>query len=203
MTDTQQTTDTAEDGASSTLPNNDGDSSNLSNNDGDSLNEGGKKALEAERRARREADKRTKALESKLAEIEAANMTETEKAIAEAKAAGVMEATQAMQSRLFAAEVRAAATGKLVDLDLVGDEFMALKILGLGAIPTAEDGQIDTAAITVAIDALVEAKPHLAANSGGAKRPSGTPDGGPRGSAPADLATTDMDTYRRIRRGQN
>ena len=203
MTDTQQTTDTAEDGASSTLPNNDGDSSNLSNNDGDSLNEGGKKALEAERRARREADKRTKALESKLAEIEAANMTETEKAIAEAKAAGVMEATQAMQSRLFAAEVRAAATGKIVDLDLVSDEVMALKILGLESVPTTGTGQIDAEAITVAIDALVEAKPHLAANSGGAKRPSGTPDGGPRGSAPADLATTDMDTYRRIRRGQN
>ena len=203
MTDTQQTTDTAEDGASSTLPNNDGDSSNLSNNDGDSLNEGGKKALEAERRARREADKRTKALESKLAEIEAANMTETEKAIAEAKAAGVMEATQAMQSRLFAAEVRAAATGKIVDLDLVSDEVMALKILGLESVPTTGTGQIDTEAITVAIDALVEAKPHLAANSGGAKRPSGTPDGGPRGSEPADLATTDMDTYRRIRRGQN
>jgi len=202
MTDTQQTTDTAEDGASSTLPNNDGDSSNLSNNDGDSLNEGGKKALEAERKARREADKRAKALEAQLAAIEAENMSETEKAIAEARAAGATEATTAMQSRLFTAEVRAAASGKLVDIDLVADETVALKILGLESVPTTDDGQIDAGAITAAIDALVEAKPHLAAKNGGVMRPTGSPDGGPRGGEPEDLASTDMDTYRRLRRGQ-
>ena len=170
--------------------------------DGDSLNEGGKKALEAERKARREADKRAKALEAQLAAIEAANMSEQEKAIAAAKTAGATEATASMQSRLFTAEVRAAATGKLVDIDLVADEMVALKILGLESVPTTDDGQIDAGAITAAIDALVEAKPHLAMKSGGVMRPTGSPDGGPRGGEPEDLASTDMDTYRRLRRGQ-
>ena len=46
----------------------------------DELGEGGKAALESERKARREADKKLKALEAKVQEFEDANKTEAQKA---------------------------------------------------------------------------------------------------------------------------
>jgi hypothetical protein len=110
------------------------------------LGDAGKRALHAEREARRDA--------------------ETARKTAEERAA-------AIASRLLAAEVRAAAAGKLAD---PGD---APRLLDLAQFTPGEDGSYDTGAITAAIDQLVTGKPYLAAGARGVFQGSG--DGGPRG----------------------
>jgi hypothetical protein len=122
----------------------------------DGLGDGGKAALEAERKARRAADKRLKDLEAELDQFRQSQMSETEKAIAQAKAQGRKEALVEATNRLARAELRAVAAGKLADPDdaaaLIGD---------LSEFVTA-DGDVNTKAMTSAIDALVKAKPYLA-----------------------------------------
>lgn len=122
----------------------------------DGLGDAGKAALEAERRARRDADKALKSVQAELEKLRTANMSESERAVAEARAEGRKEAFAESTSRLARAELRAVAAGKLADPDdaaaLIGD---------LSQFVTAS-GDVDTKAMTSAIDVLVKAKPYLA-----------------------------------------
>ncbi len=122
----------------------------------DGLGDGGKAALESERRARREADKALKSLQAEHDKLRAATMTESEKAVVEARAEGRKEALAEATSRLAKAELRAVAAGKLADPDdaaaLIGD---------LSQFVTST-GDVDTKAMSSAIDVLVKAKPYLA-----------------------------------------
>ena len=111
----------------------------------------------------------------RLEAIEAENLSETEKAIAAARDEGRSEALTLANTRLLQAEIRAAAAGK------IADPADAIKLLDLSEFEVTDGGEVDTEAIASAIDALVEAKPYLAATV----RPLGTGGGGARPQTPA------------------
>lgn len=157
------------------------------------LGEPGKRALDAEREARKAAEKRASAIETELSQLREAQMTEQERAVAEARREGEQSATDKVIDRLFSAEVRAAAAAKVADPDLFADPMVARRLLGIDAVPTNESGDIDGAAIARSIDALIEAKPYLAAKPASATRPTGEADGGARGANnPGQLTREDL-----------
>jgi hypothetical protein len=84
-----------------------------------------------------------------LEKLKAAAMSEQEKAVAEAKAAGAGEAARTFGSRLAAAELKAAAAAKGVDLSSIGDLIDASRFVG-------DDGEVDTAAIGKAVEKLAK-----------------------------------------------
>lgn len=139
----------------------------------DDLGDAGKRALDAERKARADAERQAKALEKRLAEIEAQNMTETERAIAEARAEGAREAQAKIADRLVRAEIRIAAAGKVAPEAI--NDLPAL--MGELAQFADEAGEIDTDRITAAIADLVATRPFLAPQVADAK-PAPDPDQG-------------------------
>jgi membrane protein involved in colicin uptake len=141
------------------------------------LGDAGKRALEAERESRKDAEARAKAAERALREA----TTEREKAIAEAKAEARREILEEANTRLLRAEIKAAATGKLANPEL------AVKLLDLSTFTVADDGTVEVKAITTAIDKLLETDPYLKAST-----LTGSADGGRQGEpAPSKL---DMNT---------
>jgi len=143
------------------------------------LGEAGKKALAEERKAREAAERAATAATAELEALRAKHQTAEEKAIAEAKKAGYEEATLAANRRIAAAEVKAAAGGKVRDVD----DVLAL----LGDLDRfIRKGEVDSAAIGSAIADLVKAKPYLAANG---SKPAPLPGGA--GDAPAGTSFTD------------
>lgn len=140
------------------------------------LGDAGKKALDAERAERKKAERRAKELDAELAKVREASMSEQEKAVEAARREARTEALRSVNQRLVAAEVRAAAGGKLADPE------DAVRFLDLDQFPVSDDGEIDTRAIISAVDGLVKQKPYLAA---GATRPAGDADQGARGAAMA------------------
>lgn len=129
---------------------------------------GGKRAILADLAKERSARKQ---LQSELEQLRQASMSETEKAIAQAKAEGRESALKEIGDRIVRAEVKAAATGKLADPD---DAIHLLDMAGL----VQADGTVDSKAVSSAIDALVAAKPYLSAMPG-----AGSGEGGPRGNS--------------------
>lgn len=159
------------------------------------LGDAGKRALDAERAARKEADKRLKAMEAELDKLREAQMSEQERAVAEARREGAAEASAAVQARLFAAEAKVAAAGRVADPTLLADPDVARKLLGLDTIPVTPDGDIDSEAISGAIDRLLQERPFLAATSGATPppKPTGSADGGARGAtAPSQIGRDDL-----------
>lgn len=140
------------------------------------LGDAGKKALDAERAERKKAERRAKDLDAELVKFREASMSEQEKAVEAARREARAEALQSVNQRLVAAEVRAAAGGRLADPE------DAVRFLDLEQFPVSDDGEIDTRAIAAAVDGLVKQKPYLAA---GATRPAGDADQGARGTAMA------------------
>lgn len=134
--------------------------------DDEPLGEPGKAALKAERARAAKAEKELKKLRDEAAAREAEAMSESEKAIAAAKAEGVSEATAAANRRIVRSEVKALAAKKL------NDPADAVAMLDLDQFEVDGDGEVDEEAITAALDALVAAKPYLAASP----RPGGAGD---------------------------
>lgn len=127
----------------------------------EALGDPGKQALDrmkADRQAARAtaaAEKaRADALQAKLDGKEAEFTAEQEKRKVED--AALAKANE----RIRKAEVRAAAAGKLTD------PADALRYLDLDQFEVGEDGEVDTAAITAAIETLIKTKPYLAAQGG-------------------------------------
>ena len=77
------------------------------------LDDPGKRALDAERRARREAEKAHKEATAELDNLRKQFMTDQERAVMEAKEAGRAEALTAMGGRLVESEFRVAAAGRV------------------------------------------------------------------------------------------
>ena len=77
------------------------------------LDDPGKRALDAERRARREAEKAHKEASAELENLRKQFMTDQERAVVEAKEAGRTEALTAMGGKLVEAEFRVAAAGRV------------------------------------------------------------------------------------------
>jgi hypothetical protein len=127
----------------------------------EALGDPGKKALDtmkAERNTARAAEREAR---DQIAALTAkAEGRETEYA---AELAGRKVETDALakaNTRILSAEVRALAAGKLAD------PKDALKFLDLSAFEVGDDGEVDTAAITAAIEDLVASKSYLAAQGG-------------------------------------
>lgn len=109
-------------------------------------------------------------------QLKAAQMTEVEKATAEAYEKGKTEATAEVTDRILRTEIRAEAKGRLRNPDL------AFRLLDDHS-RFVSDGEIDTKAVAKAIDQLLKEMPELAAANG-----SGSADGGARGgTTPRDM----------------
>lgn len=152
----------------------------------DDLGDAGQKAIAAERTARKAAEKaqrdattRLADLEKRLADVDEATKSETEKALEKARkeAGDTARSEERAKSnrRILTAEVRAAAGGKLAD------PADAVRLLDLDEFTVDDDGDIDEKAISKAIDDLLKSKPYLAAN--GRKAPVPSADGGARTTA--------------------
>lgn len=126
------------------------------------------KALEAERAARKAAEKELDALKK-------GPLSDADKALEAARTEGRNEATAAANSRLLAAEIKAAAAGKLADPD-------DARLIDTSDFKPDENGNFDAKAITAAIEKLIVDKPHLGA--GFVTKP-GPVNGGPQGGLPA------------------
>lgn len=107
------------------------------------LGDAGKRALAEERRAR-------KAAEKELETLRKAAMTDQEKAIAEAKATALADASKAAAPRLVRAELRAAAAEAGLSKDAL-DGFLEYADL---ARFVGDDGEPDSKAIAAAVKRL-------------------------------------------------
>ncbi len=119
-----------------------------------------KSALETERSERKRFAKEAKANADKLAQFEQAAMSETEKAIAQAKAEGSAEAKRSYGLKAAALELKAEAAMKGVDLSEVGDLIDVSKFLD-------EEGEPDAKAIKAAVARFTKLVPKPAGPSGG------------------------------------
>jgi len=144
------------------------------------LGDAGRKAISEERNARRVAEKAAKTAQAELEKLRNEGQSEAEKAIAKAKAEGSAEALSVANARVLKAEVKALAATKLAD---AAD---AVHFLDLSEFEVSEDGEVDSKAISKAIDRLVKEKPYLASD---APRSTGSADGGARGGSksPPDM----------------
>ena len=151
------------------------------------LGEPGQKALNAmkEELKSARADLRTaRTAEAELQELREANQTESEKALEAARAEGDQSARTEMGSQLLTARVELAIL-KSEDARKLADPSDALVFIDVGDV-VDKDGAVKVKALTAAIDALIEAKPHLAASTSqrvpkvpGGPRTPGTPEPGP------------------------
>ena len=152
--------------------------------DGEGNGAGSKTAVLAELAEERRARQK---LDADLAEMKAKHQTAEEKAIDAAKKEGAAEATTAANRRIVKSEIRAASAGKVSDPEdaaaLLGDlDRFIVK------------GEVDSKAISAAIDDLVKSKPYLA--PAGRARP--LPGGGVSQSTGTSM---NDDIRRRIRGG--
>lgn len=114
--------------------------------------------------------KRAASAEGQLTKLRNQNMTEHEKAIAEARAEGKAEAVKVAAVRLAAAEFRAAAVGRLVDPAATLAELDMTRYVD-------DDGEVDSEAIAKLVD-------RLAASLAAPPPAPGRIPGGPRETAP-------------------
>lgn len=155
--------------------------------DPDDVAAGSKRAvladLAAERKRRQAEEKKAAELEAELDKLREEAMSEQEKALKKAREEAASEARdevlEEVNRKLFAAEVRAAAAGKVADPDLLADPDVALKLLGIDEVPVDDGGNVDTEAISEALDVLVQSKPYLAV---GDRQPVPDADQGARGT---------------------
>ncbi|MDX2538590.1 hypothetical protein [Streptomyces scabiei] len=149
----------------------------------DRLGEGGKKALQTERDARKAAEDRVKELEGKLSrkpkpDDKGGDGKGGPGADADAIKTEIRaEIAAETNARLIRAEVKAAAAGKLAD------PADAPKFIDLSKIKVGEDGDPDAKQIKKAIEDLLKEKPYLAANGQGW----GDVGGGGHSTPPADV----------------
>lgn len=147
---------------------------------GEQLGDAGWKSLHEERQSRKEADrvaaaaeKRAKAAEARLAEIEAEGQSESEKALAEAAAAAADKATAdttaLFAARILKAEVLAAAAGRF------SNPADAVALLDLSEFDVDAEPADLRATLKSAMDELLKERPYLRAGKvegegdGGAK----------------------------------
>ena len=125
----------------------------------EALGDPGKKALDAMKAERKAANDRAKAAEDRAAAAEAKLQgREAEHAAEQEKQRAKDEALAAANKRILAAQLKLEAKGKLAD---VSD---ALLNINLDEFDVSDEGDVDTDALSAAIDDLLARKPHLAAD---------------------------------------
>jgi len=152
----------------------------------DALGDAGKRALDAMKAERNAERDRRKALEAELEALR--NPTDPAPAAEPVTPAQPSEADRKLNARIVRAEIKAAAAGKFADPD---DALVYLKDKAR-SFKVDENGEVDTAEISSAIEDLLTRKPHLAAKS--APRFEGTADGGAAGreAGPSQLTREDL-----------
>lgn len=139
----------------------------------DTLGDAGKKALDAMKAERNLARTELNTIRKQFEQLQAAQMTESEKALAEAEARGRSAVTVEFGQRLAAAQFVAEAAKRNADFDAAS----VLEDLNLSKYVT-DSGDPDLKGIAAVVDRLV---PERAANP----RPTGDIGLGPRPPAPA------------------
>lgn len=134
-----------------------------------------------------------KAAAKRLADIEAANASDLEKAVKAAKDEGRAEVITAANARLVTAEARALAAE--MQFRKPGH---AVKLVDLSGVKVTDDGEVDADAIKAALKELADDDPLLLTVPDDG-RPKGDADQGPRSTPPpnnpraADLAQIEAD----------
>lgn len=119
-----------------------------------------------------------KSVSDELQQLKAQSMTDAEKAIAEAEQRGRDAAAQQYQKQIAEASFKAAAAGRVADVDALLELVDVSKFI-------APDGAIDSEAISAAIERFIAAAPQ--------PRKFGSPDAGPkRDDQPAQLTESDV-----------
>ncbi|MEI3845326.1 MULTISPECIES: hypothetical protein [unclassified Microbacterium] len=139
-----------------------------------------RKALQAERKAHRDAERRAKAAEQALADKD---RPAEEAALDAARREAREEAMSAANVRLVRAELKAAMAGK------VTNPALALRLIDTTDIEVSADGDVDPESIDAAITALLDEAPELrtARFQGGADQ--GTKG---KGAKPTQLTQADL-----------
>lgn len=159
------------------------------------LGDAGKRALDAMKQQVKDAKKAAKEAKDALAKRDADDALKErpadEQAIEKARAETRAETLKTADERIVKANLKAAATGKLAD---PSDVFAYPKIIDLSSFEVDEDGEVDADALNDAIEALLAAKPHLAAQK--QNRFNGDADGGAKGKSakPAQLSRSDVES---------
>jgi len=126
-------------------------------------------------------------LRTTLAELQAAAEGREKEFAAEQERRQIeADALSKANERILKAEVRAAAATKLAD------PADALRFLDLSSLEVGDDGEVDTAAVSAAIDDLIARKPYLAAQ-GGRRFPGGADGGTRKETRPSQLTQSDLD----------
>lgn len=160
-------------------------------------------ALEKERALRKAAEKAVKEGEkhrARVEELEAANQSETEKAVAAARKEGAVEARKASDARLVRAEARALAAEAQFR-----DPARVVRLLdGLDDVTVGEDGGVDTDAIRRQLSELSEEAPYLVAPDESPRPPAPNPAQGSSAAGPSKTSGTDVGRQMfRSRRGKS
>ena len=156
----------------------------------DELGDKGKQALDRMKAERKAAKDEAKAAIARAEAAEAAlankDKPADEVAIDAAKAEARREAIEAANKRILRSELKALATGKLAD---PSDAHL---YINLDDFDVNDDGDVDSDALSEAIDELLTKKPHLAAQK--PNRFTGNGDQGTKGkdAKPAQLSRTDL-----------
>lgn len=109
-------------------------------------------------------------LKTKVAEVEQANATDLEKAVAKAREETATEVTERANKRLVSAEVRAVAS----ELGF-RDPTDALAQFGdLAAVTVSEEGEPDAAAVKARLADIAKAKPYLLKDTNTPVAPAGS-----------------------------
>lgn len=174
-TDTDTSTDTATDktGGDSGDASTDKGSGGTSTDTGSDLGEAGKRALDSERNARKEAEKNARDARKEVERLTKEGAEAVERAKAEGKSEAADELLGSSNARLVRAEVIAAAADKM------RDPGFYIGLLDLSKFDVRADGTVDKQEIESAIDSLLKDHPELARTS----KPGPLPGGGATPSA--------------------
>ncbi|MEV4020175.1 hypothetical protein AB0J35_57835 [Nonomuraea angiospora] len=146
---------------------------------GDQLGDAGKAALDKERAAKRDAEKRVRDLEKKVRQFEDASKSDLEKATSRADQAE--QRAQALIDRTVRAEIRAAAAAAFADPSDAAAFLDTTAYVG-------DDGDVDSSKIQADLADLLKRKPHLAKEPD-RKGPKPDPSQGAKPGGIPDLAT--------------
>ncbi len=111
----------------------------------DELTDGGKRALDAERAGRREAEKRAKAATDELEALRTAQLSEHEQAIAQVRKEALAEATTKAHALVRRAEVRRALASAGVVADSLDLAATAPEFAGLAVDDEGQVAELDRA----------------------------------------------------------
>lgn len=154
-----------------------------------------KSALQKERQARRDLEKRLKEFEREAA---ARDLTPDERVIEEARREAAAEATQAANGRIVRTEFRVLAKERGLDPNT------ASRLADLDGVEVDDDGNVDADSLTAALDAVVAEHPTLVP-----ARFQGTADQGARGrdSGPKQMTQAEFDRikhdYRAVKKAKD